>query len=237
MPRRDPKQQHSSIRLEKQHIAAVVILAVLGLTGAFYAGLAIGLRSQTPETPLPKESSSALLPEADNFKMPDATFTYDRALTAKAETEITETQIQEIPQAAIAAAEAARKAPPRQLDTVQAPTQQETEQPRQTAPLPALLTVLKQQGQQGEPKTAEESEKELQYSLQIKAFRSEDDAKALSNQLRENGYEAWVSKTVSQDKGTWYRVRIGMFKTASEAEKYQKIFEAKEGMTTLVSTH
>lgn len=236
MRRTDQKQQHGSIRLEKQHVATVVILAVLGLTGAFYAGLTIGLRSQVPETPVTEESSSALLPVADQFKMPEATFTYDQALTAKGLGTAADTPRSTIPEAAIAAAETARKAPPRKLDDADT-TPKESEMPTTKVSLPGLVLALKQQAQKPSEPSAEEADKPLEYSLQIKAFRSEADAIALSEQLRENGYEAWISKTESQEKGTWYRVRIGMFKTAAEAQKYQKIFEAKEGITTLVSTH
>jgi cell division septation protein DedD len=77
--------------------------------------------------------------------------------------------------------------------------------------------------------------KEANYTLQVKAFRSQPDAEQFTIRLRETGYNAFVVRSEIPDQGIWYRVRVGQFPTLADATKYQIGFEGKEGISTFVS--
>jgi cell division septation protein DedD len=74
------------------------------------------------------------------------------------------------------------------------------------------------------------------YTVQVRAFRSDADANALAKQLRSNGYDAYVAAEGADERGAWYRVRIGRFSSLDAATRYQKEFETREGFSTLVSS-
>ena len=77
--------------------------------------------------------------------------------------------------------------------------------------------------------------KQANYTLQVKAFRSQPDAEQFTIRLRETGYNAFVVRSEIPDQGVWYRVRVGQFPTLADATKYQTGFEGKEGISTFVS--
>jgi DedD protein len=52
--------------------------------------------------------------------------------------------------------------------------------------------------------------------------------------LRARGHEAFVISAEIEDRGTWYRVRIGPFETQREAEAFRRSFERTERMNTLL---
>ena len=55
------------------------------------------------------------------------------------------------------------------------------------------------------------------FTLQVEAFRSEAAAVRLVSQLRLSGADAYYFKAAIPGKGDFYRVRVGRFKTSSEA--------------------
>jgi len=73
------------------------------------------------------------------------------------------------------------------------------------------------------------------YTLQVKAFRTEEAAKKFNQELRQNGYDAFVVRSEIPEKGTWYRVRVGQYASLMKATEYQYHFESKEGLSTFVS--
>jgi len=57
------------------------------------------------------------------------------------------------------------------------------------------------------------------FTLQIAARSNEDEAKTIANRLIEKGYDARIVKTSGTGK-MWYRVRVGMFNSREDAERY-----------------
>jgi cell division septation protein DedD len=74
------------------------------------------------------------------------------------------------------------------------------------------------------------------YTLQVKAFREQEQADAFLGELRAKGYDAWVVHSDIPDKGVWYRVRVGHFSTLGEATGFQESFDDKENLSTFVSS-
>jgi DedD protein len=58
------------------------------------------------------------------------------------------------------------------------------------------------------------------YTVQIGAFQREEEAKKIVKSLISKGYPAFIKSVDIPGKGTWYRIRVGKFKTREEAELY-----------------
>ena len=72
------------------------------------------------------------------------------------------------------------------------------------------------------------------YQLQASSFRSDVEAAAFATALRQRGHKAYVEPTQLLGRGTWYRVRIGPFKTQREAAAYRADFEKKEHLVPFI---
>jgi cell division protein FtsN len=63
-------------------------------------------------------------------------------------------------------------------------------------------------------------------TVQIAAVKSEEEARQLSERLRQRGYAAYIEPIAIPEKGTWYRVRMGEFPSKefarSTMERLQK---------------
>ncbi len=55
------------------------------------------------------------------------------------------------------------------------------------------------------------------YTVQVAAFKRENDAVDFAEALKSKGYPAFVKKAGGLGKGTWHRVRVGMFRTEEDA--------------------
>lgn len=68
-----------------------------------------------------------------------------------------------------------------------------------------------------------------QYTLQIAAFRQENDAKRLQQWLKERGFETRTETVTIPESGLWYRVRYGMYEShdavKAMAETLRKRFD------------
>lgn len=60
------------------------------------------------------------------------------------------------------------------------------------------------------------------YVVQVAAFRSNSIAENEAAKFRNKGFNAFVEKAEIQGMGTWFRVRIGNFKTLNEAQSFQQ---------------
>jgi cell division septation protein DedD len=58
------------------------------------------------------------------------------------------------------------------------------------------------------------------YTVQIGSFQHKEKAYALSNKLKKQGYLTHVTTTKIENKGTFYRVRMGTFDTQEEAKRW-----------------
>ena len=56
-----------------------------------------------------------------------------------------------------------------------------------------------------------------EYTVQVSAFQSSRDARSFAGKLESKGYKPFVVTSDINERGTWYRVRIGRFVTADEA--------------------
>jgi cell division septation protein DedD len=72
------------------------------------------------------------------------------------------------------------------------------------------------------------------YQLQTSSFRSEMEASSFATALRQRGHRAYVEPTELAGRGTWYRVRVGPFKTQREAAAYRVEFEKKEHLVPFI---
>lgn len=72
------------------------------------------------------------------------------------------------------------------------------------------------------------------FVLQVASFRTDAEAQAFSNVLRQRGHHAYVETAMIPGRGMWHRVRVGPFKHGREANKYRTEFEAKEHIVPFV---
>ena len=66
------------------------------------------------------------------------------------------------------------------------------------------------------------------YTVQVASMRSPTEAQKFVKYLREKGYEAFYRKVILPQKGTWYRVYVGRFKSLSEARAFGEKLKKKE---------
>lgn len=56
-------------------------------------------------------------------------------------------------------------------------------------------------------------ESDGRYTIEVASYNSEDDAKDFAEELKSRGYPAFITQGGVPGRGTWYRVRVGKFKT------------------------
>jgi len=66
------------------------------------------------------------------------------------------------------------------------------------------------------------------YQLQTSSFRSEEEAGLFATALRRRGHRAYVESAQVAGRGSWFRVRIGPFRSKAEATSYRADFEKRE---------
>ena len=72
------------------------------------------------------------------------------------------------------------------------------------------------------------------FQLQVASFKDQPDADRLVDDLRRRGHRAYRLAAQVPERGVWYRVRIGPFKTKFEANKYKADFERVERVSPFV---
>jgi DedD protein len=73
------------------------------------------------------------------------------------------------------------------------------------------------------------------YTIQVKAFRSKQEAAKFISALRGAGHAPYMLTSDIPGKGQFYRVRLGRFETLAAASKRQSEFENLEGFKTIVT--
>ena len=66
------------------------------------------------------------------------------------------------------------------------------------------------------------------YSVQVSSLKNIIEAQKYVNYLRERGYEAFIKRVTLPQKGTWYRVYVGRFKSFAEARKFGEELKRRE---------
>ena len=72
------------------------------------------------------------------------------------------------------------------------------------------------------------------YSIQVGSYRQAGGAAAKVNQWQSKGYDAFLSIGEVANSGTWYRVRIGTFKTRDSARKFLEQLSSKENVSAII---
>ncbi len=100
---------------------------------------------------------------------------------------------------------------------------------------PAAKPVKKQEPKQ-EKKVAKEKPKPAQtyFVLQIASYRDKARAEKEAQRWRKKGITAQVSRVKIKNKGVWYRVYLGRYKTVQEATAGVKRLARKEGIRSYV---
>ena len=72
------------------------------------------------------------------------------------------------------------------------------------------------------------------YQLQVSSFDLQEEAQIFVDQLRARGHRAYWMKVDVPGRGILHRVRIGPFATKYEAVQYQRRFESKEDIISVL---
>jgi DedD protein len=72
------------------------------------------------------------------------------------------------------------------------------------------------------------------FTLHLQSFQDRSLADALVGRLKKDGYQPYVVEQVEQDKGTWYRVRVGRYPTFEDAVTGKTDFEKKMSIIAYV---
>jgi len=75
-----------------------------------------------------------------------------------------------------------------------------------------------------------------EYSIQVGAFKGLEGAETLRLRLRGRGYEAYISTSDMAGKGMWHRVRIGRYKSKTDAENMAQKIRLDENLPTSVTS-
>lgn len=65
------------------------------------------------------------------------------------------------------------------------------------------------------------------FTLQLAAFRGENDAKRLQQWLREKGYQTRIEAVNIPESGLWYRVRFGVYETYEAVKEMAETFRRR----------
>jgi cell division protein FtsN len=89
------------------------------------------------------------------------------------------------------------------------------------------IKLHRQPGKKEGVKTGKLLKREPYYTIQVGAFENHSLAKKYSEKFSRAGYPTAISQAIVKGK-TWYRVRIGNFKTRTDAVKEKKKLEKVE---------
>jgi len=70
-------------------------------------------------------------------------------------------------------------------------------------------------------------DRDFPYTIHLSSFRTREEALEEIHALKHLNHPIYISKANIPEKGIWYRVLIGKFKTQAQARKIQKEFKIK----------
>jgi cell division septation protein DedD len=177
-------------------------------------------------TPAPKATALAPTPDPDTGELPPEEPEEEKETVAAAEP----------PKAEPAPAPAAEK--PAQVVAKVEPVSGKVE----VAPVPTRTTnkeggTLKEAiARVAQPPA--QAVKDGAFTLQISAFQDKGEADRFAADLRGRGYAPYIISAQVAGKGTWYRVRMGSFKTREDASRYLADFKRETRLDAFVAgTH
>jgi cell division septation protein DedD len=108
-------------------------------------------------------------------------------------------------------------------------------QPEKPAASAVTEREMKQPAVKKEPVVTRGPDPKIRYTLQLASYQDKEMAEADVKKMKQLGYSAFIVSSELQEKGTWYRVRLGSFSSRASAEKLQKELRAKEGITPFIT--
>lgn len=72
------------------------------------------------------------------------------------------------------------------------------------------------------------------FTLQVGSFQDHREASLMADRLKRAGHKSFLVKVSMPDTGTWYRVRVGPFRSKKKAWVYKAEFESKERLPAFV---
>jgi len=61
---------------------------------------------------------------------------------------------------------------------------------------------------------------EVPYTIQVLSSKKKESAETALKKIKDAGYPAYIQETEIPDRGTWYRIYIGSFRTKAQADEY-----------------
>lgn len=84
-------------------------------------------------------------------------------------------------------------------------------------------------------KPAEVDRDQARFTLQISSFQSRVEADTLRAQMNAAGYKPYIVEAEVPDKGTWYRVRLGLYASYDDAIAAKQAFESDQQIIAYVT--
>lgn len=84
-------------------------------------------------------------------------------------------------------------------------------------------------------KAAEEKKKRTRFTLQLSSFKDRAEADAFFEKMKSAGYSPYIVEADVENKGTWYRVRLGGYTSYDDAVAAKEKFEAKQKIIAYVT--
>ena len=106
-----------------------------------------------------------------------------------------------------------------------------TQAPPPAAPAPAVAVDKKPEAK---PEKKPEPDKK-KFTLQISSFQDKSEADALVARLTAAGYKPYVILSDVEGKGTFFRVRIGEYRSKVDASDAKDTFEKKQKIIAYVT--
>ena len=91
-------------------------------------------------------------------------------------------------------------------------------------PKPAIRTHVPQPSQ---PEGIRPVPSNGQYTLQIAAFRKENDAQRLQHWMKERGFETRIEAVTIPESGLWYRIRYGTYQSYDDVKQMAGTFRER----------
>ncbi len=106
---------------------------------------------------------------------------------------------------------------------------------KETLPEPVTPTIEQlAKAKPAIPAKPEKARSRRGYSIQVGSYRQAGGAAAKVNQWQAKGYDAFLSIGEVANSGTWYRVRIGSFKTREGARKFLDQLSQREKVAAII---
>jgi len=237
------------LSLDSRQVFGLFAAAALALTLVFVLGIVVGKRVQGEVVPQAQTDPLALLDQlsageqdhADALSFPEALTTggtgaarrgpppppapAPQAATGPA------TPVKVAPPLPAAAPQAVAPAPTRQelaaAPRVLPPTVVAAPAPRRVATPPAALPSA--------PIAVAPATPGGDYSLQVSAFQDRLEAQQFLRQLERRGLHPQLVQAEVPGRGTWYRVRLGRYKSWEQAVDAKQHFERSNGVIAYVA--